>query len=86
MSDTRPIPPMKSTKPPRWRERVRELGVRARDYWSKSSFFVMEHKNLRMTSLQLLGALAVLIGISYFSIPCALIVGGLAAIWVAERQ
>ena len=76
------IPPPKTPR----RERFRSWVLKARLIWQKSSSYVMVKKNLRMTTLQLFGALAVLVGISNYSIPCALIVGGLAAIWVAERQ
>lgn len=40
----------------------------------------------RLTILQCLGALSVLYGISYYSIPIALIVGGLGAIAAVEMQ
>lgn len=91
MSDIRPVPPTIIPVKPhgpasRWRERIKVWGVKAKLAWYKSAFVIAARKNLRMTVLQLFGALSVLIGISYYSIPCALIVGGLAAIWVAERQ
>lgn len=91
MADTRPAPIFRVPKPSktpadRWRERIRVWGVKGKLAWYRTAIFVAARKNLRMVTLQLFGALSVLIGISYYSIPAALIVGGLAAILVAERQ
>ena len=86
MSDIRPLPPMESTAPVSKRDRLRAAGVVARFAYARSRLFVANQKRGELFLLQVLGALAVLIGISYFSIPCALIVGGIGAILVAERQ
>lgn len=43
-------------------------------------------RNFAMLIIQLLGAFSVLYGISYWSIPCALIVGGIGAIAAMELQ
>jgi hypothetical protein len=43
-------------------------------------------RNSFMLLIQLLGAFAVLYGVSYWSIPCALIVGGIGGIAAMEMQ
>ena len=86
MSETRPGPIMKPAASTPMRERLRGWKEKAALAWYRTSIFVVAKKSMRMLSLQLLGSLSVLIGISYYSIPAALIVGGIGAILVAERQ
>lgn len=42
--------------------------------------------NAVMLAVQLAGVFAVLFGISFWSVPCAFIVGGIAAVYAIERQ
>jgi hypothetical protein len=41
-------------------------------------------RDAHLVLIQLAGAFAVLCGISFWSVPCALILGGLGAIWAVE--
>jgi hypothetical protein len=88
MSDTRPVHlPELRKKPANWRERA--SAARSSLYIAslKTSIFVSSHKSFRMTVLQVAGAAMALVGIALvFSAPVALIVGGIGAIVVAERQ
>lgn len=87
MSETRPGPALVPVDGAlSRRERIQLLRHRLQLAAVHVAGYTATHKNARMLLLQCLGALAVLVGISFFSIPCALIVGGIAAIAAAERQ
>jgi hypothetical protein len=79
-SDTRPVPLETSEESLTWREKLTVLRARAILTWTG-------HKSARMTLLQTAGAGMALVGLAlFFSAPIALIVGGIGAIVVAERQ
>lgn len=87
MSDTRPGPRIIPVKPhTTLRERSSGLGAKLRVGWASVRVYVAQKKSGRLLLLQCAGALSVLVGISFYSIPAALIVGGLGAILAAERQ
>lgn len=86
MSDTRPVLPPPHLKPNNWRERFVVIRRKLQIASLRTAVFVSVHKSLRLVLLQMAGAFSVLYGISFYSVPAALIVGGLAAILVAERQ
>lgn len=48
--------------------------------------YVLSARPLWLVLIQLLGVLSVLVGISFWSIPAALIVGGLFAVGAVEMQ
>jgi hypothetical protein len=63
-----------------WKEKFTILRAKAVIGWAS-------RKSLRMTLLQVAGAAMALVGIALvFSAPIALVVGGIGAILVAERQ
>ena len=81
MSDTRPVPSLPDGDDElTWKEKLTVHKAKLAIGWAS-------RKNLRMTLLQTAGAGMALVGIALlFSAPVALIVGGLGAIVVAERQ
>jgi hypothetical protein len=54
--------------------------------YTKATLDIATERNTVLTVFQCVCAFSVLFGISYFSVPAALIVGGLGGILVAERQ
>lgn len=88
MSDTRPVlMPKLKKKPNNWRERFVVIKDKLRIASIRTSFFVATHKSFRMMVLQTAGAAIALVGFALvFSAPIALILGGIGAIVVAERQ
>lgn len=83
MSDTRPVPAFEN--PPAVSRRDVIKRRIARD-WKISTAFVAVHRNARILTLEIVGALTVLVGIAQYSVPIALIVGGVGAVVAAERQ
>jgi hypothetical protein len=89
MSDIRPValtqgPP---EEPNNWRDRFVVIRKRLQIASLNTTLFVVAHKSLRMTALQTAGAAMALVGLALlFSAPVALVVGGIGAIVVAERQ
>jgi hypothetical protein len=80
MADTRPVPVSTESKSLSWKEKLTVFRAKAIITWSS-------HKNARMTLLQTAGAGMALVGLALiFSAPWALVVGGIGAIVVAERQ
>jgi hypothetical protein len=80
MADTRPVPVDTESKSLSWKEKLTVLRVKVIVTWSS-------HKNARMTLLQTAGAGMALVGFALlFSAPVALVIGGIGAIVVAERQ
>jgi hypothetical protein len=74
-------------KPANWRERFTAAKDNLHIASIKAAFFVARHKSLRMMALQTAGAAMALVGIALlFSAPVALVLGGIGAIVVAERQ
>lgn len=88
MSDTRPVlMPKLKKKPNNWRERFVVIKDKLRIAGQRTSLFMVAHRSLRMMALQTAGAAIALVGFALlFSAPIALILGGIGAIVVAERQ
>lgn len=65
--------------------RMTDVAVKAKGLLSAVHKLVPS-RNLALLVLQLLGFLAVLVGISWWSVPAALVVGGIAIIAAVEMQ
>ena len=86
MTDIRPVVPAQKQETNNWRRRFVAAKHKVQITAMKVAAYTIIHKSLRLVLLQMAGAFSVLYGISFYSVPSALIVGGLAAILVAERQ
>jgi hypothetical protein len=82
MSETRPGPSLEVVNPGRFHVWARKLATAA----VKVKVFVVAHRSGRQLAFQAVCAFFVLFGISYFSVPVALIIGGVGGILAVERQ
>ena len=68
--------------------RMKAKGFLAKTYLIGRALVVhaKERRSLRIMAFECVCAFAILYGISYYSVPIALIIGGLGGILAAERQ
>jgi hypothetical protein len=82
MSDTRPGPDVTARQPGKLQAFKRNLEMRYREV----KHYVSTHKSGRLLAAQIVCALTVLVGIAQYSIPIALIIGGVGGVLAIERQ
>jgi hypothetical protein len=82
MPDTHVMPITEPVKPSRIEAYRRKLKIS----YGKLSSYVAGHKSGRLLAVQMVCAMTVLVGIAQYSVPIALIIGGVGGILAAERQ